>query len=390
LSINRIILIRLTLQSLPLIRLTFLALVFIGIFSGCSESNSTMSHASPHAEPMSVNVVSVSRQSTFTAQREFAGRVEAPRRSRLGFEFVGKLQNMGVEQGSQVLAGQALASLDTGLLNLELQRVKAQADEVTVLMEQTEIDFRRQQRLKRQGLSFGQQIDNLNAQYKAYKAKNRAVEAEIAGLKLRIDKSVLYAPFNGEVSEVYLDEGETVGEAQPALLLVEAGEREATFGIPQDQGEQIKRGQKLPILGAFGISEGVVRVVRHSVSADTLSRTITLALPHSLALSDGVIIYLILPEERAVPGFWLPQDALIGDVRGTWSIYALEPEIGEPHLVKHSVQHIYQRQSNVYVQSVLAEGTQVVMNGMHRVANGLAVAPKLSKWQAPDGNGNGY
>ena len=366
-------------------------LSLVSFLFSCSDSNSSMPNGSLFVEPRAVNVVRIHREKSFTAQREFAGRVEANHRSRLGFEFVGKVVSIDVEQGQRVVSGAALASLDTGLLNLDIERLKAQVKEISVMIEQTETDINRQEALKRKGLSVGQQLDSLRSQLSANHARHAAAKAELAGLELRRKKSTLYAPFDGEVAEVYLEEGETVGEAQPLLLLVEASQREATFGIPQDQGEQLSIGQKLPILGAFGMSEGTVKHIRRSVSAGTLSRTITLNLPEQLALSDGVIIYLVLPEKRHLPGFWLPQSALIGDVRGTWSIYALTASGSDnesSRLRKHVIQHIYQRKSAVYVQSDLAEGTEVVVNGTHSLAAGIPVAPRVQTWQASESLGH--
>ena len=343
----------------------------------CSEGLGTAtSWSAPEKDPLVVNVLQISQQDHYVAQREFAGRVEAPRRSRLGFEFVGQVQMVDVEPGTQVQQGDTLAVLDTRLLDLDRQRVQAQREEIIAQQQQIESDIRRQRRLKTQGLSVGQRLDDLIADLKIHDARMKAVEAELAALELRQEKSRLLAPFDGEVAEVFIDEGEPVKDGQAALLLVESGQREVTFGIPQDQGEQIVVGQMLPIFGAFGLRKAEVKHLRRSVNAETLSRAITLSLPEDLALSDGVIIYLLLPERREQPGFWLPQDALMGDVRGTWSVYAVNDGDEQASLQKYAVEHLYQRNSRVFVKGQLADGSRVVANGLHRLSNGLTVSPQ--------------
>lgn len=324
-----------------------------------------------------VAVASVQRQQEFLAMRRFAGRIEAGQRAQMAFELAGKVAKVAVEEGQNVSAGSPLLSLDTRLLETERQQYQAQLREIEAQLERVELDIKRQQQLKQKGLSVAQQLDSLEAEQKALKAQRSRLYSVVRSVNLRLEKSQLIAPFDGEVFALDTEIDEVVNPGQPVLMLIAKTAREGAFGIPQRLGDELKNGDKLRVRTHLGEVEAEVIGLRRSLSTQTLTRQLRMRFDAGLALDDSSIAYVFLPEQRQAEGLWLPVDALVVSLQNTWAVYEAKPiENTQPQqyqLVKRSVTPLYQANGRVYVSASLKDGELIVVNGVHKLAAGQRV-----------------
>jgi RND family efflux transporter MFP subunit len=321
-----------------------------------------------------VNYLTIQEQSSYDAQRLFAGRVIGSQRAEIGFELAGQVLSVSVEDGERVETGQVLASLDTRSLKIEQTELNSARVEVSTRLAQIDKDLIRLQALRDKAYVSEGQLEALESNRQATAAQLAQVESKLKGVALRLQKSKLLAPFAGEIAGMQLEAGVLVAAGQPLMQIVQSSRSEAVFGISDQLGRNLVVGQPLPVMGDFGEWQANLISVSQNLDWRTQTRTVRVSMPVDAPAVDGNTAYLILPETRQVAGFWVPLQALLEDVRGTWAVYQLVPtEESRFQLKKRSVQVIYQYEGQVYLSGGLRSGDRVVSGGIHRLAPELHV-----------------
>lgn len=326
------------------------------------------------ADGVSVNAMTIERQSFYDVQRLFAGRVVGSQRADIAFEQSGRVVRLHVDDGQRVKRGEVLAELDTDALNIERREWRAAQREVGARLEQLQRDQARFEALSEKGYVSQGQLDELDSRIQATSQQLAQAEQRLHGVALRLQKSQLVAPFDGEIASLSIEEGVVVSAGRAVLQLVVTGRNEAVFGVSDQLGRDLLPGDEMQI--ARGDQRWPVTVVAVSKNLDwrTQTRTVRVALPASAPFVDGETVHLLLNEQRDASGFWLPMTAMVGDVRGTWAIYQLDADDAEGYrLRKRSVQPLHQFRGQVFVEGELQTGDWVVVNGTHRLTPGERV-----------------
>lgn len=159
------------------------------------------------------------------------GSVKACRRSRLSPEIGGQIERLWVEEGDSVKQGQLLLSLwnrdfqaQVALAKNETEVARASADAACLRAENARRQAARLPPLYQRNLVSEEAVDQANTEAKALTEECRAAKATITVQEARLDlaeaqlaKTLLYAPFNGVVAEVYGEEGEYATPSPPAV-----------------------------------------------------------------------------------------------------------------------------------------------------------------------------
>tara|TARA_R110001583_G_scaffold48791_1_gene152728 strand:- start:5860 stop:6927 length:1068 start_codon:yes stop_codon:yes gene_type:complete len=322
-----------------------------------------------------VSHLTVEEQSSYQAQRLFAGRVIGGQRAEIGFELAGQVLTVNVDDGEHVEAGQLLASLDLRALKIERAELKAAQVEVSARLAQIDKDLVRLQALREKSYVSEGQLETLRSNQQATAAQLTQVESKLNGVALRLQKSQLLAPFSGEIAGMQLEAGVLVAAGQPLMQIVQTSRSEAVFGVSEQLGRNLVVGQPLKMFGDFGDWQVNLISVAQNLDWRTQTRAVRVAIPAEAPVVDGNTAYLLLPETREVKGFWLPLQALLEDVRGTWAVYQLVGAEDDSFVLKkRSVQVVYQYEGQVYLRGELHSGDKVVSGGMHRLAPELHVS----------------
>ncbi|WP_144865081.1 efflux RND transporter periplasmic adaptor subunit [Hyella patelloides] len=395
----------------------------------------TSSSNSPTAETtariLPVDTIAVEPVDSYQVSRIYTGEIAALRTSNLGFSRSGEIEQVLVEEGDRVTAGQPLAKLD--IRNLETQRqqliaekarAQAQLAELQRGARQEDIDaaiagvrdleqqlkLQEQQRQRREFLyeqgaiskeeldefSFGEgalqarlnqaksnlaELENGTRweQVAAQQATVQQLEASIADLDVTIDKSTLKAPFDGIVATRELDEGTVANAGQSVIRLIENAAPEARVGMPNQVINELEIGSTQTLKLGSQTYKATVASILPEVNANTRTQVVVFNLDRSAIpqINPGQTVRLELTEEINTEGYWLPTDALNQGIRGLWTCYVLsESEDTENYQVKqHSVEIIHQQGDRVLVRGTLQPGDKIVANGTHRLVPGQQVKP---------------
>jgi membrane fusion protein, multidrug efflux system len=327
----------------------------------------------PAAPPLVVAAETVRLAPGYAETRRFLGRVEPARSTALAFERGGRIVEMLVEEGERVAAGAAVARLDVALLEVARERLEAQRAAQDAAAELARLTWERQQGLSDRATS-GQRSDEARLGLAAAEAALRATEAELAGIAVDLDKSVLRAPFAGTVAARDLHEGAVVEAGRPVLTLVEDGRVRVRAGLAPDVAAGLAPGAQVAVEVA---GETVpARLVALRPDLDGASRTVAALLEidrpkGTVPLGEVVTVTVEVP--RAGPGFWIPVSALAEGARGTWTVLALREEKGGHRAVPAAVELVSVQGDRAFVRGALRDGERIVGTGTHRVREGQDV-----------------
>ncbi|MEL7314682.1 MAG: efflux RND transporter periplasmic adaptor subunit, partial [Cyanobacteria bacterium J06559_3] len=338
-----------------------------------------------------------------------------------------------VDEGDRVTADQPLAQLDTRMLEAQRQQLEAQRQEAIAQQQELETGPRqedittaqaavaeleqrvalariqrdRRENLYAEGAIAREELDretfNTGAleeqlaqaqselaelqagtrseQLDAQAARVSQLDAQLQQIDVDLEKSVLYAPFDGMVSVRSMDEGVVAGSGQTVMSLVESGPLEARVGIPPAVADTLAIGSSQTVcLGDRAFTAPITALLPE---LDAASRTVTavLTLP-ATDLTVGQTVRLVLTKTQAAEGFWLPTTALVPGERGLWSAYVLdEPadtadggQTGSLYTVgRRELEAIHTEGDRVLVRGTLQAGERVIASGIHRIVPGERV-----------------
>jgi multidrug efflux pump subunit AcrA (membrane-fusion protein) len=393
--------------------------------SGCQKG---VGDTTPKATILPVSAIVVRRQKSFTYPVTYYGRIEPARHSALSFELPGRLEEVLVDEGGFIGAGQVVARLDTSALVAERDLLLTQRKTESLLLDRLrrgerveviaaaravamrlEVELRRtladknraeqiyadraisrsdydkalfshkaavfsleqaQQRLEE--LESGSRSEDIDAQA----SRVAAIDARHNQLEVQFDKSVLLAPFDGVCIQRLQDEGVTLSPGQIVLEINEANRLEARFSIPQQNLNLIAPAKYLEING----DQHSISGARAISQVDDTMRTVDIVIPLQVDAEDRILpgqtCTLVVAKRVEADCVELPISALVASVRGLWSCYRLQhdPPGDQTYKVeKVEVSVIHTNGTKVFVSSSIRNRSLIIPDGVHRVVPGMRV-----------------
>lgn len=148
----------------------------------------------------------ITEESNFMHYLELQGNVVTKQNIILYPEYAGTLTSMYVREGQNVVKGQKLARIDDGGLSQKIAQMK-------VKVSLAETTYARQKRLWAQKI--GSEIQFLQAEA-TYKSQKNVLKQ----IQVQLDKTIVRAPFNGIIDDVYAEQGSVVAPGQTQLLRI--------------------------------------------------------------------------------------------------------------------------------------------------------------------------
>lgn len=318
-----------------------------------------------------VETMTVAIQPGYSVLRQFTGQIEAGMQVSAGFELSGRITDILADEGQTVAPGQRLARLDISALTPEDAALRAERAAAEADAELARLTLSRDDALTARGFRPVAAQDAARLTLARANARIAAIEAQIAGVAVRLDKSVLTAPFAARIGARLAEPGQTVSAGQPVLTLLEAAPPRLRVGLPPDLAATLSPGDRLRVAVEGTELPATVRHLRPDLDADTRSRAVVLTL--DAPALPGQTARLILTQEIDEPGFWAPLSALREGVRGSWSVMALEPISDGDRTVPVAVEVIHTDGARVFLRGLLPEGGRILGRAPDRVAPGQMV-----------------
>ena len=305
----------------------------------------------------------------------FTGTIRAGNTTGVGFELAGKLNNLQVDSGSKVKQGQILAVLDTRLLEAERQEIQASLAQTQADVDLATSTLKRNQELKKSGYVSEQLLDENRSQLNSLAAaKNRLLASQHAN-QLKLDKSILVAPFEGTISQRLHNLGEVIAAGSPIFTLVGNINPEAYIGVPVALAEQFHTKQQVQV--SVRDQTFTAEIAGISAEVNPISRTLQLriSLPNDAHVINGEIAYLHQQQQIPQPGYWVPISALTDGIRGLWNLYVIANYEQQSIIERRDVEILYTTQDMAYIQGAIQPNEIYVSQGLHKLVVGQTVSP---------------
>lgn len=322
------------------------------------------------AMPVPVRAMNVELADSYTVLRRFTGQIEAATLAELGFELGGRLVDVQVEEGDSVAAGAVLARLDTAALMPERVALEAELASLSAAAELARLKFARNDKLATQGVRSVSAQDEARLELARAEAGMAAIRARLAGVDVRLGKSVLTAPFSARIGARLADAGQTVSAGQPVLTLFENKPPLLRVGLPPDLAASLREGDLVTVeTGGIARPARVLRI-RPDLDMNTRSRAVVLSWEGDGAEVLGDTATLLISSTVPEPGYWAPLSALREGVRGSWTVMALEMAQDGARTVPAAVEVIHTDGARAYLRGNLPLGARIIAEAPDRVALG--------------------
>ena len=212
-------------------------------------------------------VVQVFPTQTFTLLNA-SGYVVAQRKAAVASKMTGRLEWIGVQEGSHVRSGQIIARLENrdsdAVVNqgvAGVQNAKANVDQAKAELADAGQFYGRQKELVRQGIVSRAEFDAIESRYKrasaavaAAEAAERVAGATLQGARVAYDYSLIRAPFdavvltkNADVGDIITPLGAAANAKAAVVTIADLSSLQVEADISESSLDKVKTGQPCEI-----------------------------------------------------------------------------------------------------------------------------------------------
>jgi RND family efflux transporter MFP subunit len=353
-------------------------LVFVCVVAGFSVAG--LSAAQP--PPASV-VYTEAREHAVRQMVELPGTAEARTTALVASEVDGLVEALQGREGQTVRRGQVLVRLRTADLELKLQAAEAGLREAAARLEQADADLERNRDLHDQGILSASQFGASRSERDAWQGRADQLSAEIARIRLDIERSSVKAPFSGVVVAERCEVGEWVARGDPVSELASLHDLEIRVEVPERYFSQLERGAEAQVSFAAlpGLElTGEVSTIIPSANAQarTFPLKVRLANPEG-RIGVGMLARVAFPVGTSYRATVVPKDAVL--IRGEdRTVYRLKDD---DTVESVSVETGAGVGDWIEVKSGLQPGARVVTRGNERLRPGQSVRPAAGEQELP-------
>lgn len=183
------------------------------------------------AIPVEVNDVT---RGDISAYYSNTATLEAVEEATIVAKVRGLVQELMVEEGDYVRAGQVIAKIEDDQYRIESERAKATLDRLYN-------DYQRNKELFDRDLLAAELYENSRYEYESQKAAYDLAE-------LNYEHTNIKSPINGVISERFIKVGNMIGTDQQAFQVTDFDPIQANLFIPEHERSKIKAGQRAEML----------------------------------------------------------------------------------------------------------------------------------------------
>lgn len=246
-----------------------------------------VARADPPAPAVTVSTVKMENVAPVTS---FIGRVIAIQSVQIVPRVTAFIDDVPVQQGSDVTAGQVLYQLQTSQYQADVQSAQAQVESAQAGLRNAQVTYQRAAQLNRQGFEATSNLDTAIANRDQAQSAVLTAQANLALAALNLSYCTIKSPIDGRIGAITLTKGNLVTPSTTALATVN---------------------QLDPIRVVFSVSNReVIRVEQRSGAS-------------SSEIAAGLVLSLVLPDgsKYAEPGRISFLSNEVDQSTGTVSVY---------------------------------------------------------------------
>jgi RND family efflux transporter MFP subunit len=311
--------------------------------------------------------------------RSFAGVARAGIESRLSFRVPGTVQQVPVEVGDSVDAGQLLAEIDPQDYRIRLQQAQASLQQARAQARNAQSNYERVRALYENNNATPTDLDAARSGSESAQALVDSYRNQVQLARLQLGYTRLTAPMAGAIAEVNVEANENVTAGRQVVLLTSGADPEVEVAIPEVLITRVRQGA--PVTITFDAIPGDTfpgRVTEVAVSATELATTfpvrVRLDRPDSTirsGMAAEVAFQFEATDTRA--GIEVPPVAVGEDASGRFVLVVTPGDSGFGTVYRRPVVVGEFTSSGLQVLSGLDDGDLVVTAGLSQIEDGQRV-----------------
>ena len=312
--------------------------------------------------PMPVEV-SVAQRDTVVDAIAATGQIEAIQSIDLQPEVEGRIVDLLVREGQEVEKGTPLFKVDDAELRAQVARAAADRDLARQALERTK-------RLIAENASSTADLERAEA-------TARGADAQLDLLQIRLDRSVVRAPFTGVVGRRYVSLGDNVNSGTKLTVMHTVNPQYAVLQVPERYAGQLRRGQ----LVSFQVAalpgrnfSGEVIFVDPTVELPARTILIKAVVPNPRReLASGMFIEARLATSIRPNAIVVPEDAIL-PLQGATFVWVVKDGKADRRQVTLGVRTAGWAE---IIGGGVEAGDQVVVGGIERLFPGATVMAQV-------------
>ncbi|MCO6186011.1 efflux RND transporter periplasmic adaptor subunit [Rhizobium sp. L1K21] len=305
----------------------------------------------------------------------FPGTVEAQISTQKAFRVPGQVLARNVNTGDIVRKGDILAVLDTKQLELGVRSAEAAVASAKSQVTNAEAVAERARLLSEEGFASPAQLDTATENLKAANAQLESANAQLEKAREQMGYATLVADYDGIVTAVNIEIGETANAGAPAITIARLDLRDAVVDVPEDVQALIKPGDTFSVATVLQPDKAVTGTVREiAPDADKLTHTVRV----KISLGDppenfriGTTVTVSATETLSEPSMIVPSNAILLENAKAF-VWKLDEETGT--VSKVPVDGEDRGKGYYQIFNGVHAGDAVAIAGIHSLTDGQKVS----------------
>lgn len=342
------------------------SLVLLAALAACSRSEEK---APEVIRPVLSMVVEPKTVETFG----FAGSIEPQYSADLAFRLLGRVVSRDVKVGDIVSKGTTIAALDPTALEFAVQASKADLSNAQAQFANAAASEERQRQLLASANTSQATFDAAKQARQAAEAGVERANAALAKSQEQLGYARLFSDFDGVVTAIGAEVGQTVSPGQTVVTVARTDPREAVVDIPDQLTGDLTVGapfeiilQSLPTIK----TDAKLREVAPQSEGSTRTRRVRLTLvnpPSAFRLGSTITATRMT---KLAPTIELPISALL-EKNGSEMVWVVDPQSSS--VSAREIKIASKKGGSFTVAEGLEAGMRVVTAGVHSLSEGEKV-----------------
>ncbi len=293
----------------------------------------------------------------------------AKQRADMSFLLSGTIDKVLVKIGEKVEKGQVLLSLYNPNLDPTIASNLAQLESIKVQISQSQRDLLNLKELRKNNSTSRTAFEHKETELKDFKAKEKAIKAQIDLANANQQESLLRAPFTGVVVAVNKQVGEFVQAGEVVLVLNQQKIAEVEMGVPKKLHKDLHLNQMLT--GTYENQPLQLRVTELSQVADAKSHLLSVVLELDGDSSHSIGQEIIVHFPQVYQGVYqLSLESIVDDGINNPYIFVAKDGMAQ----KHYINPLFIRKGQIVFSSQEIVDP-VVVKGQSKLSTGMYLEP---------------
>ncbi|MBP9792996.1 MAG: efflux RND transporter periplasmic adaptor subunit [Flavobacterium sp.] len=326
--------------------------------------DAALAAANSKADEALVEIITV-KDTTFSHYLEIQGNVDTNQNILIQPEMPGTLVSLNVKAGQSVQTGQILGKVDDGGMSQQLASIQTQ-------YELAKTTFERQKRLWDQKI--GSEIQYLQAQTQMI-----SLSKSVNQMKAQIAKTLIKAPFNGVVDEVFVERGQVVAASPQGLMrIVNLNQMYVSTAVPESYVGKVKVGTSVQAaITSIGKEyQGKIRQIAKTINSANRSFGIEVSVPNPEGLlRPNQVAKLKIVDYTKASAIVVPTTIIQQDADGSKFVYIVSEAKANAGVAKKAMIKVGQNANSVTeILSGLRKGDIIITEGANTLSEGMKVS----------------